>query len=82
MGLDFALAFYMVHEVPDAGRFFIEVADSLKPGGKLLIAEPKMRVSKAGFAEEEAAAEEAGFKKILEPKILFSYAMLLEKRQG
>jgi ubiquinone/menaquinone biosynthesis C-methylase UbiE len=30
--VDFALAFAMVHEVPDAARFFAEVACALKPG--------------------------------------------------
>src|SRR5271157_4508110 len=29
--VDFALAFAMVHEVPDAGRFFGEVAAAVKP---------------------------------------------------
>ena len=40
--VDFALAFYMVHEVPNAEAFMKEIAFVLKPKGKLLIVEPKM----------------------------------------
>ena len=32
--VDFALAFYMVHEVPDKEGFFAEVYSVLKPGGR------------------------------------------------
>lgn len=80
VGLDFALAFYMVHEVPDTGKFFIEVAESLKPGGRLLVVEPKMHVSKEEYAKEEPAAAKAGLKKTAEPKVAFSYSMLLVKQ--
>ncbi len=47
--VDFALAFYMVHEVPNAEAFLKEVASVLKPRGKLLIVEPRMHVSAAAF---------------------------------
>jgi len=47
--VDFALAFYMIHEVPDAGAFLMEVASLLKPSGKLLIAEPLIHVSESSF---------------------------------
>ncbi len=33
---DFALAFMMIHEVPDQRRLFSEIYTYLKPGGKLL----------------------------------------------
>jgi ubiquinone/menaquinone biosynthesis C-methylase UbiE len=35
--VDFALAFYMVHEVPNAEAFLREVVSILKPGGKVLV---------------------------------------------
>jgi SAM-dependent methyltransferase len=38
--VDFALAFALVHELPAADPFFIEVAEALKPGACLLLAEP------------------------------------------
>ena len=46
---DFALAFYMVHEVPDPEKFLAEVFGLLNPGGTLLLVEPKFHVSGAVF---------------------------------
>ena len=47
--VDFILAFYVVHEVPDKDRLFREFRQILKPGGKLLIIEPNFHVSKKDF---------------------------------
>jgi len=58
--VDFALAFAMVHELPDHGRFFAEVRRALKPGGKLLVAEPRGHVAEDAFAEMRASARAAG----------------------
>jgi SAM-dependent methyltransferase len=58
--VDFVLAFAMVHEVPDAGRFFAEVAAALRPRGTLLLAEPTGHVGAERFAVELRAAERAG----------------------
>jgi len=56
--LDFTAAFYVVHEFPDYGKFFAEVADASKPGAGVLVAEPKGHVKAATFeAELEAAAK-------------------------
>ena len=46
----------MVHELPDADRFFAEVAAVSKTGAKLLLAEPRGHVSEAKFAAELSAA--------------------------
>ena len=59
--LDFTLAYYVVHEVPDAGKFLSEVIEVLKPGGHLLVEEPKGHVSEAHFEEMAQLAEEIGF---------------------
>ncbi|MFZ2471339.1 MAG: methyltransferase domain-containing protein [Methanothrix sp.] len=75
--VDFALAFYMVHEVPNAESFLKEVAYVLKPKGKLLIVEPKMHVSAAAFEKTIDIARQAGLKPISEPKIRFSRSKLL-----
>ena len=77
--VDFALAFYMVHEVPDKMSFLSEVASHLKPDGRLLIVEPKFHVSKPDFDSILKVAQSAGLKQISEPKILFSRAALLIK---
>ena len=60
--VDFVLAFAMVHEVPDAGRFFAEVAAGMRPGGTLLLAEPAGHVGAERFAAELRAAERVGLR--------------------
>jgi ubiquinone/menaquinone biosynthesis C-methylase UbiE len=76
---DFALAFYMVHEVPDRERFFRETAGILRDGGRLLLVEPMGHVSKAQFRRTVEAAKEAGLTPIAEPRIAFSRATLFER---
>lgn len=76
--VDFALAFYMVHEVPDAQAFLKEIVDLLKPKGRLLIVEPKIHVSAPSFRKTLEAAKLAGLKPISEPKIRFSRSMLFQ----
>jgi ubiquinone/menaquinone biosynthesis C-methylase UbiE len=76
--VDFALAFYMVHEVPDSEAFLREIASLLKPKGKLLIVEPKFHVSASSFKKTIEAAQLAGMKPISEPKICFSRSMLFQ----
>jgi len=75
--VDFALAFYMVHEVPNAEAFLKEIACVLKPRGKLLIVEPKMHVSAAAFEKTIEVALQAGLRPISKPKIRFSRSKLL-----
>lgn len=77
--VNFALAFYMVHEVPDKKSFMSEVASHLKPEGRFLIVEPKFHVSKPDFDNTLKVAQSAGLKQISEPGILLSRAALLIK---
>jgi ubiquinone/menaquinone biosynthesis C-methylase UbiE len=42
---DFALAFFMVHEVPDVERFLGELIGALKVGGRFLLVEPRGHAS-------------------------------------
>jgi SAM-dependent methyltransferase len=60
--VDFAVAIHMVHEVPKQAFFFEEVWNALKPGGKLLVIEPKGHVSELQFEQTLTAAENAGFR--------------------
>lgn len=76
--VDFALAFYMVHEVTDVDAFLREVSSLLKPSGKLLIAEPLIHVSESSFKKTVDAVRLAGLKPISEPKISFSRSMLFQ----
>ena len=76
--VDFALAFYMAHEVPDVEAFLREIASLLKPRGKLLIVEPMFHVSASSFRMTREAAQLAGLKPVSEPKILFSQSVLFQ----
>jgi ubiquinone/menaquinone biosynthesis C-methylase UbiE len=76
--VDFALAFYMIHEVPDTEAFLKEIASLLKPTGKLLIVEPMLHVSASSFERMLNLALLAGLKPIKKPKIMFSRSVLLQ----
>ncbi len=77
--VDFALAFYMVHEVPNRSGFLREVASALKPRGRFLIVEPKLHVTESSFKETVKMAESTGLTQISQPRIFFSRAALLQK---
>lgn len=77
--LDFALAFAMVHEVPDKTRLLGEIYQALKAGGRLLLVEPRGHVSKEDFDATLTLAESSGFKLTEKPEIAKSLAALLEK---
>jgi len=47
--MDFILAFYMIHEVPDQVKLFGELKSILKPDGTIFIVEPKFHVSNSAF---------------------------------
>lgn len=78
--VDFVLAFYMVHEVPDQKRFFEEIKSILKPKGKALIVEPKLfHVSREAFKETAVKARGIGLEPVEKPRIFLSRAVILEK---
>jgi ubiquinone/menaquinone biosynthesis C-methylase UbiE len=58
--VDLALACSMVHEVENPGRFFSEISQALKPGGRLFVLEPKAHVGDAELQAELDAAAAAG----------------------
>jgi ubiquinone/menaquinone biosynthesis C-methylase UbiE len=58
--VDFVLALAVVHELPSAQLFFRETAAALKPGGRLLLAEPAGDVRHPKFDEELGFAVRAG----------------------
>jgi SAM-dependent methyltransferase len=77
--VDFALAFAVVHEVPDSGEFMRQVAVALRPDGVLLVAEPKGHVSRDDFRESLSAAEQAGLHVVDRPAIRRSHAAVLRR---
>jgi ubiquinone/menaquinone biosynthesis C-methylase UbiE len=76
---DFVLAFWMAHEVSDMRRFFAELQTLLKPDGRLLLAEPKLHVSRSSLAQTLAVCREAGLHLLDEPSVNLSSAFLFGK---
>ncbi len=77
--VDFCLAFWMVHEVPDQHRFLTEITSKLKPGGLMLIAEPNFHVTNNAFEETIKTAESLKLNMVEQPKVFFSHTALLRK---
>lgn len=75
--LDFVLAFWMIHEVPDPDNFFSQIVPLLKPAAKVLYAEPVFHVSEDKYKKILAAATRNGLKIFKDLAIGFSRATLL-----
>jgi ubiquinone/menaquinone biosynthesis C-methylase UbiE len=78
--LDFLLAFYMVHETPDAAVFLQDAHAALKPGRQMLIAEPPIHVSKRAFNRMIGIAQQIGFVAVDGPPIFLAKTVVLVKR--
>ena len=78
--LDFALAFWMAHEVPAPFSFFSQISPMLKPGASLLLVEPLLHVSRRGFNRTVDAIQSTGLEPAAAPKIAMSRAVLFERR--
>lgn len=76
--VDFVLAYYVVHEVPDQDRLFLELKSNLKPDGKILIVEPKFHVSKKSFSSMLERAEKYGFEIVGRPNPFLNRAVELK----
>jgi ubiquinone/menaquinone biosynthesis C-methylase UbiE len=77
--MDFVLAFYSVHEVPNQQRLLGEIHGCLCPRGSLLLVEPIGHVTASAFQRTLFLAEEAGFELQDRPRIRLSHAALLGK---
>ena len=77
---DFALAFWMVHEVPDAEHLLGEASGLLEPEGRLLLVEPRGHVRADAWARTLDVARGAGFILTGEPRVALSRAALLQRR--
>jgi ubiquinone/menaquinone biosynthesis C-methylase UbiE len=77
--VDFALSFWMIHEVPDKKAFLAEVLSLLKTGAHYLLVEPRMHVTASAFQRTVEVACASGMKPCLEPRIRLSQSVLLVK---
>jgi ubiquinone/menaquinone biosynthesis C-methylase UbiE len=77
--VDFVLAFAVVHELPSIERFFAEVSTVLKPGRRLLLAEPHFQVTKEEFAVTLQMARRCGFHLNSPPVIRWARSAVLVK---
>jgi len=75
----FAVAFWSVHEMPEAARFMEQVRSCLAPGGNLLIVEPRSRVSTKEFQATLTLANAVGLKVHHEPRLPFSRSAVLHR---
>lgn len=76
--IDFALAFAVVHEMPDIPGFFAEIRKALKPEGQCMIAEPKGHVPDRDFDATLIAASEKGLSIVARPVIFGCHAVVLK----
>jgi ubiquinone/menaquinone biosynthesis C-methylase UbiE len=79
--VDFALASWMLHEVPDPERLLRQVHDALKPGAAFLVTEPRLHVSGRAFEASLALATKTGFRIHPAPEVAFSRAAVLRRAQ-
>ena len=75
--VDFAVAFYSVHEVPEPARLFGEIHGLLRSRGQFLIVEPIGHVGAVKFKSLLSLSEDAGFQSADTPRIRLSRAALL-----
>jgi len=77
--IHFALLFAVAHEVVNLARLFTEVRGALRPGGRLLFAEPRGHVREHVFQESVSVAERCGLRRRGSLRIRWSHGVLLER---
>ncbi len=77
--VDFAMAFAVLHEVPDQARMFQQIWQSLKLGALLLVSEPTGHVTQAEFRKSIDLARLKGFEVKRTLHIKQSHSVLLCK---
>jgi ubiquinone/menaquinone biosynthesis C-methylase UbiE len=77
--VEFALAFYSAHEVPDLRRLLAEIHGCLRRSGQLLVVEPIGHVTAKDFEAMVSMAEAIGYRVQERPKVRLSRAAVLGK---
>jgi ubiquinone/menaquinone biosynthesis C-methylase UbiE len=76
--IDFGLAFWMVHEVPNKESLFKELKAILNEKAQILMVEPKLfHVSRKRFEATTTLAEHAGFVVSRGPRLLLCWSAVL-----
>jgi ubiquinone/menaquinone biosynthesis C-methylase UbiE len=76
--IDFGLAFFVVHEVPDKEAFFKELKSLMNEKGQVLMVEPKLfHVSRKEFELTSTIAGQAGFILHQGPRLPFCWSAVL-----
>jgi ubiquinone/menaquinone biosynthesis C-methylase UbiE len=76
--VDFAVAFYVIHEIPNQARFFREISHMLKSSGRLLLVEPRFHVSKEAFEKTVGVAKTQGLTPDAPVSVFMSRAILFK----
>jgi hypothetical protein len=70
----------MIHEVPDTKRLLSQIHARLKPGGKFLVAEPRLHVPTSSFQRTLEVAAAVGFRQSAEqPQVRRCHAVMFVK---
>jgi len=77
--VDFVLAFYVVHEIPNQEDLFNEIKSILKPNGQVFIVEPPIHTSRKAFEETIRKALDAGLIVVDRPRIFPNRVVILQK---
>lgn len=78
--IDFALSFYMAHEVPRTDRmaFWRQLFAAMKPGGRVLVTDPGVPWLASDFKRSMEYAGQEGFRIIENPHISLCRTALLQ----
>lgn len=76
---DLALTVHVIHETANPRRFLTQIREVLRPGGRLLVIEPKGHVSEAEFGATRRLCSEVGFNEIEAIPLRRSAGFLLER---
>jgi len=77
--VDLVVAFNVVHEAADPGRMVGEMVRCLRPGGRVLLSEPRNEVGCDRFLAECRLFREVGLEAVDWPRILRQRTVVLER---
>lgn len=80
--IDVAILMNVLHEMADIPGFLAQVTGLLKPGGRMLLAEPKGHVSPRNFEAELELCRKAGFRVLDPPSCARGRPAALLAREG